>query len=321
MKISCLPRWAKSEPSALKADDLRENVEAEVAPLELALAEVAPLGKGDRLAVVRAHRQRVAVHEVLRQHVGRGAIQLVRLIEIQIVGEDLQHVRAALGDVVRQQLDAVDAHQREQRVVPPLEVGLAELEFDGGELALQDRDEEVAAPARRLQEAGVDALGLALHEVEHRLDQPRRSEHLPVVGDAFLGFDQAHRAKVLAVSAQAEVKVGLPVSLRIFGLDKLLEPYPRTEQFRTRKPSSIPGKNTVTKFTVTRTAMRRFLMTSSQIFSNASHPAFRRGEYQISCDFRVRSMPAVHLDTMEANFRQKSTTASYMDPCSAPSRL
>jgi hypothetical protein len=27
---------------------------------------------------------------------------------------------------------------------------------------------------------------LALDEVEHRFDHPRRSEHLPVVGDAFL---------------------------------------------------------------------------------------------------------------------------------------
>ncbi len=184
MKISCLPRWAKSEPSALKADDLGEDVEAEVAPLELALAQVAPLGKGDRLVIAGAHRQRVAVDEVLRQHVGGSPIELVRLIEIQVVGEDLQHVRAALGDVVRQELDPVDAHQSEQGVVPLLEVGLPELEFDGGELALQDPDEEVPAPARRLQEAGVNALGLVLDQVEHRLDHPRRGEDLPVVGDA-----------------------------------------------------------------------------------------------------------------------------------------
>jgi len=39
--------------------------------------------------------------------------------------------------------------------------------------------------SRRLQEAGVDALGLALDEIEHRFDHPRRSEHLPVVGDTF----------------------------------------------------------------------------------------------------------------------------------------
>ena len=83
--------------------------------------------------------------------------------------------------------------RREKGVVPPLKVGLPVLEFDGGELALQDPDEEVAAPARRLQEAGVNALGLALDEVEHRLDHPRRGEDLPVVGDALFGLDQVHK--------------------------------------------------------------------------------------------------------------------------------
>ena len=55
-----------------------------------------------------------------------------------------------------------------------------------GELALQDRDQKVARPARWLEEAGVDPLGLVLHQVEHRLDQPCGSEHLPVVSDASL---------------------------------------------------------------------------------------------------------------------------------------
>lgn len=68
--------------------------------------------------------------------------------------------------------------------MPSFEVGSSELEFDRSELALQDPDEEVPAPARRLQEAGVNALGLALDEVEHGLDHPRGREHLPVVGDA-----------------------------------------------------------------------------------------------------------------------------------------
>ena len=162
---------------------LGEGVQAKVAPLELALAEVAPLGKGDRLAIAGAHRQGVTVDEVLRQHVGSGPIEVVRLLEIQVVGEDLQHIRAALGDVVRQELNPVGAHQSEKGVVPLFKVGLPELEFDGGELPLQDADEEVPAPARRLQEAGVNALGLVLDEVEHRLDHPRGSEYLPVVGD------------------------------------------------------------------------------------------------------------------------------------------
>ena len=63
---------------------LSKSIKAEVAPLELALAEVAPLGEGDGLAVMRAHRQRVTVDEVLRQDVESGAIEVIRLIQIQI---------------------------------------------------------------------------------------------------------------------------------------------------------------------------------------------------------------------------------------------
>jgi hypothetical protein len=44
-----------------------------------------------------AHRQRVAVHKVLRQHVGRGTIEVVRFIQVQIVGENFEQVRATLG--------------------------------------------------------------------------------------------------------------------------------------------------------------------------------------------------------------------------------
>ena len=88
-----------------------ENVEAEVAPLELALAEVAPLRKGYWLPIASAHRHGIAVDKVLRQHMGSGAIEVIRHFEIQVVGENLQHVRAALGDVVRQEFNSVSAHQ------------------------------------------------------------------------------------------------------------------------------------------------------------------------------------------------------------------
>ena len=70
------------------------------------------------------------------------------------------------------ELDSVSAHESEKGEVPPLKVGLHELEFDGRKLALQDSDEEVATATRRLQEAGVNALGLAFYEIEHRLDHP-----------------------------------------------------------------------------------------------------------------------------------------------------
>ena len=59
-----------------------ERVQAEVAPLEPALTQVPSLGKGYRLVVVDAHRQRVAIDEVLRQHVGGSSIEAVRLLEI-----------------------------------------------------------------------------------------------------------------------------------------------------------------------------------------------------------------------------------------------
>ena len=67
--------------------------------------------------------------------------------------------------------------------MPLFKVGLPVLEFDRSELALQYPDKEVPAPAGRLQKARINALGLTLDEVEHRLDHPRWREHLPVVGD------------------------------------------------------------------------------------------------------------------------------------------
>jgi hypothetical protein len=91
-----------------------------------------------------------------------------------------------------QKLDTIDAHQREQRIVSPLEVGRAVLVFHGGELSPQYLHEEVSAPAGRFQEAGVDSLGLVLHQVEHILDQPRWGEHLSMVGDALFGFNEVH---------------------------------------------------------------------------------------------------------------------------------
>src|SRR5439155_16007738 len=103
--------------------------------------------------------------------------------EIQVVGQDLQQICTALGDVDRHQLDTVDAHHCEERVMPPLELRLSELTLDGRELTAQDVDEEVPTPACRLQEAGVYTLAFFLYEIEHRLDHPWRCEHLTMVGD------------------------------------------------------------------------------------------------------------------------------------------
>ncbi|GAA0007263.1 hypothetical protein BDS110ZK4_40690 [Bradyrhizobium diazoefficiens] len=79
--------------------------------------------------------------------------------------------------------------------MPLFEIRSTEFKFDGGELPLHDSDQEVSAPASRLQKAGVNALSLALDEVEHCFDHPRRGEYLPMVGDPFLGFD--HEARIV----------------------------------------------------------------------------------------------------------------------------
>jgi len=126
------------------------------------------------------------VYEVLRQHIRCGTIEIVRLIQIQVLSEDLQQIRAALGDVVSQKFDPIDAHQREYCVVLPLEVGFTVLEFHGGEFAAQNLYKKIAAPARRLQKAGVNTQRLILHQVKHSLDHPIGGEHLPMVGDALL---------------------------------------------------------------------------------------------------------------------------------------
>jgi hypothetical protein len=54
------------------------------------------------------------VNKVLRKNIGRGPIKIVRFNKIQILGKYLKQILAALFDIVRQQLDAVDAHQPEE---------------------------------------------------------------------------------------------------------------------------------------------------------------------------------------------------------------
>ena len=43
-----------------------------------------------------------------------------------------------------------------------------------GKLVPQDLHQKVAIPTRRLQKTRVDSRRLILHQIEHRLDQPRR---------------------------------------------------------------------------------------------------------------------------------------------------
>src|ERR1700733_3115743 len=89
---------------------MRKNLKAKIAPLKFACAEIAPLGEGYGLSVMREHRQRVTMHEILRQDIRGSHIKLIRFLQIKVVGKDIQHVRAALSDIVRQELNSVSAH-------------------------------------------------------------------------------------------------------------------------------------------------------------------------------------------------------------------
>ena len=69
--------WAESRHA-------RQHVEPEVATLKLALAEIAPFYNADRLTFIVAHRHRISVDQVQRENMRRSAIELVRLIELQV---------------------------------------------------------------------------------------------------------------------------------------------------------------------------------------------------------------------------------------------
>ena len=110
-------------------------------------------------------------------------MEIVLLGKTKIVSEYLDHVLPTLSDVVAKQLDAVDAHQTEQRVMTLLEFRFPEFLLHTRQLAKEHLDEEVPAPAGGLKKPGIDALGLVLDQVEHRFDHPGRREDLTVVGN------------------------------------------------------------------------------------------------------------------------------------------
>src|SRR5690349_6853458 len=101
---------------------LCKRFKAEVAPLELAFAEVSPFSERDRLAVLREQGQRVTMDEILRQDVRGGKVRIICFSQIQVVSKDLEHIGAAFSDIVRQELNSVSTHDRQQGVVPPFKV-------------------------------------------------------------------------------------------------------------------------------------------------------------------------------------------------------
>ena len=74
--------------------------------------------------------------EVLRQNIESGPIDIIGLIHIQVVSENFKHLRAALSDIICQDLNPVGAHHRQQGVMSPLKFGLAELGLHNGQFAL-----------------------------------------------------------------------------------------------------------------------------------------------------------------------------------------
>src|SRR5580658_4961467 len=116
---------------------------------------------------MRAHRQRVAMHEIHRQDIESGPIEIISLFQIQVLGEDFKHIRAALSDIICQDFNPVGAHHCQQCVVLSIKVGLSELSLYGGQLSLEDRNKEVSTSESRLQKTRVDALAFAFDKVEH----------------------------------------------------------------------------------------------------------------------------------------------------------
>jgi hypothetical protein len=110
------------------------------------------------------------MHEIPGQNIGSGTIKFIHLIQVQVVTEDLKHIRAALSDIVRQEFNPVRAHYRQLSVMTSLKLEFAELHLYGGQFTLQDGNKKVPASAGRLQKTRVNALSLAVHQVKHFFD-------------------------------------------------------------------------------------------------------------------------------------------------------
>jgi exonuclease III len=59
------------------------------------------LPNGNGPSAVREHGQCVTMHKILEENIRCSAIKLICFDQIQVVGENVKHVRAALGDIIR----------------------------------------------------------------------------------------------------------------------------------------------------------------------------------------------------------------------------
>lgn len=81
----------------------------------------------------------------------------------------------------------------QQRAVPFLEGGFAEFRLNSGQLALQDRNKEIAATAGGFEKACVDPLHFTFHKAKHFFGQSRWREYLSVICNSLFRFDKVRK--------------------------------------------------------------------------------------------------------------------------------
>lgn len=168
----------------------------EIAPLVSAEPEVTPLGKYDRLALCGSHVERVALDDIRSENIACGTepdrrVWLRQGHRSEESPESTQEVFSTLGRIIGKQLDAVDAHEREECIVTTLEVAAAVTTLHCCELSLENRDQKIPRTTGWLKKPRVNSFRLRSDEIEHVLNQPARSEHLAVVGNALPRFDES----------------------------------------------------------------------------------------------------------------------------------
>ena len=182
----------------IRVGRLEERGEALFRPAHV-IALPLPVHKDDGGGLLRAvGLQRVAVEDVPFQDEAGGLLApgpARAAAEFCIVGAgpEAQEVGAAGGDVIGEDVDAVEGGEGAEGLAAEAGgvVAAAGLGAGGGKFAAEDLDEEVAVAAGGLEEAGADVGALGGDEVAHVADEPIRGEDLPVVPHPFAGLDES----------------------------------------------------------------------------------------------------------------------------------
>lgn len=180
------------EGGAFQVGALEQLCKGEVAAFDGVAADECPFGEDDRLVLGRAKCERVAMHDVLGEDVAGGAGCGLGEWGFEAfyisVADDFQQPLAADGDVVGQQINAVNGADREDGIALPLEAAAWMKVADPAELAEKDFVEEVAFAAGRFEEAGFEAVEFMPDQVKHVLEQPIGREHLTMIDDTLPGI-------------------------------------------------------------------------------------------------------------------------------------